>query len=246
MDGKYSKYIQNFMKSFKINGDKVEIQTNINEKNQPLTYDLTKETIEGCNNKLDTQYQIITDNEEEIQNNLTRISNKLAAVIGGSLGVAAVAFVMIPTLEVTLALIIKAIPLLTAGLAGLGMLIIGTKKINFMNLVHIVKDYKKNRKAIEEAMKNDQNITKYLSEDTHQLLTEKHKLLSAGKTSEILDIDFMDKLLDKKSKGRKELINLLCMYKAVISLKEEPKYISPSEEKINNSKKKSRKKETNK
>ena len=115
-----------------------------------------------------------------------------------------------------------------------------------MSLVHIVKDYKKNRKAIEEEMKDDKNITKYLSEETHQLLSEKTKLFEAGKTSEILDIDFMDQLLDKKSKGRKELINLLSMYKAVISLREEPKYIAPVEKKENAPKKRTRKKEENK
>ncbi|MBQ2873479.1 MAG: hypothetical protein IJE89_05725 [Bacilli bacterium] len=249
MDGKYAKYIQNFMKNFKVNGEKVEIQTDSNTKNKPLTYDLTGEVIEKCNDKLDTQYQIITDNEEEIQNNLTPIANKLAAVIWGSLGIATVAFLMIPTFEVTLAIIIKAIPLLTAGLAGLGMLIIRTKKINFMNFVHIVKDYKKNRKAIEESMRTDENITKYLSNDTKKMLSDKTKLMESGKSSEILDMDFMDKLLDKKSKGRRELINLLNMYKAVISLNNEPTYVSPKKDsnkktsKKNTPKKKTRKKE---
>lgn len=244
MDGKYAKYIQNFMKNFKVSGEKVEIQTDSNAKNKPLTYDLTGDIVENCNDKLDTQYQIITDKKDEIKKDLTAVS-KIATIIAGVVFIFAFLLTLtLPITDVALLLGFKIATIISAMLTIMSVTTLAIQSKTFETIVNIAKEYKKNRKDIERTMNYDENIIKYLSNDTKKMLTEKTKLVETGKSSEILDMDFMDKLLDKKAKGRRELINLLNMYKAVISLKEEPKYIALAGEKAKTPKKKSRKKDT--
>lgn len=223
MDGKFAKYIQNFMQSYKISEDKIEIQTKENEKNKPLIYNLTEESITECENKLDKQYQIITDNKEEIKKNLTLKNKIYTAIFAIIFGVSFTLCLVLPISNVILAIIIKMIAIVSAVLTTTCGIALEIKTLNFEKLVNIIEEYRKNRKNIELEKEKDTNITRYLSEDTQKLLTEK---------SGNLDIDFMDKLLDKKSKGRKELITLLNMYKAVVSLKEEPTYIETSKKRI--------------
>lgn len=244
MDGKYAKYIQNFMKSFKINDQKVEIQTESNVKNRPLSYELNSRIIEKCNDKLDMQYQIIVDKKDEIKKDLTKSNKILTAILGIIFVLTFGLYILIPaTIGTSLLLGLKIATIASAALTVISATTLVIKNINFENIINIINGYKKNRKNIEITMDYDENITKYLSDDTKIVLSEKKIQVEKGNATEILDIDFMDKLFDKKIKGRRELINLLNMYKAVICLRQEPTYIAPFEEKESLPKKKSRKKE---
>lgn len=241
MDGKYARYIQNFMQSYKIKGDKIEIQTDANAKNQPLTYELNQSNVEKYDSKLGEEYEILASKKDEINKNETK-NYKIFTLVSGT--IFTIFLVLTSSLVIEnalLALILKLITIASAALTTIGVITVGIKKTNFDKLINIFKGYKIHRKNIERIMQHDENVTKYLSEDTKALIEEKKEQVAKGYSSEILDMDFMDTLLDKKSKGRRELINLLNMYKAVVSLNEAPQYISPCQEKQNTPKKKSKK-----
>lgn len=246
MDGKFAKYIKNFMQSYKIIGDKIEIQTDENDKSKPLSYELNAQRVEKCNEKLDEQYGIITKNEKEIKKDARTASSIFTMIYAIFFILFIVLSALTPATEIAMLAAFNICMITSAFLTAAGGLITILKSGKIEELLYIVKEYKKNRKNIEKAMQLDENVTKYLSEETKELIAEKTKLVESGKASEILDIDFMDKLLDKKSKGRRELINLLKSYKAIISLNEQPIYISPVKTPKTEDKKRTRKKEESK
>ena len=77
-------------------------------------------------------------------------------------------------------------------------------------------------------MQQDENITKNLSKETMQLIETKENLKSEGYSEEVLDMDFIDKLLESKPQGKKDLSTLLRMYKSVLIMASDPIYHSPN------------------
>lgn len=230
MNGKYAKYIENFMESYKLTGEKlenIEIYTSENPKRKPLTYSTTKEKIKECNDKLDMQHDIVIDIQDVIKSDHRKKVGKALVIEGITLIVFAVLSKYIVSISAITSLISLVLASLSCGTLICTMVADGVWKHKFNKEIELAKFYKENRSQIEVAMNNDKNIGNVLSETAQELLAKKKTLVSKGKAQELLDIDFMDKLIDSKSKGKKDLVNLLKMYKAVMCMAQEPKFIEP-------------------
>lgn len=231
MDGKYAKYINDFVQNFRITDQKVEITTLHNSKNKPASYDVRNELIGECNQKLESQYEIVEKNQEEIKRDLFKNKNKITKIIFAIAMIALVLFAGMLAIDIT-----ALIPLANIlGIAGGSLGLIGAASMAVTKLqekafdqeMKIIHDYRENKEEIERMSMEDENVTKYLSSSAQKLLTEKQNQQKEIHTFEIFDIDFMDKLLEKKAQGRKDLKTLLNMYKTVISIAQEPTYRAP-------------------
>ena len=92
-----------------------------------------------------------------------------------------------------------------------------------------VKQYKKymeHRQKIEQAAKEDENITKYLKESTISKIEENTKLKEQGTIDSVYNIDLMDKM------SLQELKKLLTRYKLYTSLQEEQNFKVPQQNPI--------------
>ena len=81
MDGKYAKYIENFMKGFTSTKETTEIYA-LNNTKRPLVYDTTSELIESKNNKLNDQYSTIIKKQDEIKANEFKKLEKTSKLFG--------------------------------------------------------------------------------------------------------------------------------------------------------------------
>lgn len=243
MDGKYAKYIKDFMTNYDVNGEVVEIHTAASEDNQPLTYRASREIIGQCNSKLDEQYQIITQEQEEIE--AKESANARKKYLGASGAIVAASIVSGVVLQL-IGTPIQAIPTIGTVVGGVtalgGEIGLGIWKSKFEDLMTMISYYRKHRKDIETVAQEDENVTKYLTPETMDIYEKKKKLKEEGLTEAIFDIDFMDKLLDSKQIGKRDLITLLNMYSAVISMRKKPIYRSPIEDKKTAPKKRTKKK----
>lgn len=245
MNGKYAKYIENFMKGYKIsgeNGKNIEVLTDQNPKNKPLIYAKNAEVIEQCNDKLEEQYDIVIKNRDEI---LKDLIENIREINVGSLILLGISVLVTPALASSFA-IIQTYGWISSVILGIITLAIftGTEiwKNKLLKEMDLIECYKKERSSIQSVMKVDNNVELALSKQAIELLKQKESLVKSNFSTEILDIDFLDKLLDRKYSGKKDLVNLLKMYKAVISMRNIPVYVSPEEAKNNENKSKKRSK----
>ena len=198
----YSNFINGFITKYEIKDNEILIYTPHTKKNEPIIKPLTKENLKKCEVRLENQYKMIAEHQEEI----IKFNNKkiaplylLLLVLGGVITI--MFFLLLGTT------IISRIILGTYILSSIiTSCIIELKDNNFRKEVKRYLKYMKNRENIEELAKIDENVTAYLNEETLSLIEENKKLNQQGIIDSVYNIDLMDKM------SLKELKKLLLRY----------------------------------
>lgn len=198
----HSNFINGFITKYEIKDNEILIYTPLTKKNEPVRRPLTKENLKICEARLENQYKMIVEHQEEIikfNNKKFRPLYALLLVLGGVTTI--MAFLLLGTT------IIPRIILGTYILSGIATpYIIDLKNNSFRKELKQYLKYMKNRENIEELAKIDENVTAYLNEETLSLIEENKKLNQQGTIDSVYNIDLMDKM------SLKELKKLLLRY----------------------------------
>ena len=233
MNEKYSKYIEskdgfvvdysvtpqtndelieenNYIRNSTENNRLLLVWTPSTRLSRPYVEDATKERVAYFENRHQYQYQLIFDNKDEI---IKRNKRKTRGII-----------YPLSVILLTLSFILRglSLPLLfTMGLSFTGVSLIALGEIaivlvteNFENKLRTYQEYIYNSKKLEERSKKDQNITRYLNEETKELIKEQATLQQDGYIDNIYNTHLMD------SMSLKELKELLLRYKMSQALEE--------------------------
>lgn len=213
----YSNFIKNFFSYYKIENGELLVYTPNTKKNEPHRLPLTKENIAKFESKLEKQYQILIDNQDQIIECEKKRKKYLLGVLLSVTG-------PIPIMSL---IIYDAflIPLITMAsylsLALIGSCIIKKTEEKFKREIKQYIRYMQNRLDIEELSKTDKNIITYLNQKTKNLIEENQTLKNQGTIDSVFNIDLMDKM------SLQELKKLLQRYKISKSLDEEQSFRLP-------------------
>lgn len=214
----YSNFINGFISKYEIVDDKILIYTPLTKKNEPQTKPLTKENLKKCEERLENQYRLIIENQDEI---IKYNRNRKNTLLAASLGVSVATYFML--LIIFGANLLTGIALLTSLSIGLfGTLAVNESEKNFKKELAQYELYMKERRQIQHQAFNDENVLTYLSDDTREKVNESYKLCQQGMTDLTFNIDLMDKM------SLKDLKKLLLRYKISQSLEEEQTFKVPS------------------
>lgn len=230
----YSKYFQNteltdidssygFITRLEVVGEEVRVWTPKTKKSEPRKYSINE--LPYFLEKLEKQYQTVIDNEKTIKNDCIKPKKRAFTII---------------ILTIMIALVTKSIFLMNADALQLGLTLLagslmlgpssmffGLNKIEekFDQELDIYQDFLEKRNDIEKQAKIDKNITENLSRSTTKRIASKEMSKEKGTTSQIYDINFMDKT------SLTELRKILENYNQSKSLFEEQKFVNPNEKK---------------
>lgn len=215
----YSKFINGFITNYEIKDNEILIHTPLTKKNEPIRRPYTKENVKRYEARLEKQYNIIIENQEEIiKFNNKRMSKYLLVwIIISSLMTTASFILLGATLIPRIILGFSLASIFTAECA------IGIKENNFRKELKQYVKYMKNRQNIEELAKKDENVTAYLNRETLSLIEENEKLKQQGTIDSVYNIDFMDKI------SLKELKKLLLRYHISESIESEQYFRIPEQ-----------------
>ena len=232
MNEKYSKYIDSkhgfvvdysvsqpinkesdecdLINSFTKNNRLLMVWTPSTRLSQPYAETATKERVEYFENRNQEQYQIVFENKDKIIKRNKRKTRGFIYPLSGLL------------LMLSFVLRNFSLPLLfTMGLSftGVSLIALGEMAIilvteNFESKLRTYQEYINNAKKIEERTKKDQNITRYLNEESKELIKEQVTLQKDGYIDNIYNTHLMD------SMSLKELRELLLRYKMSKALEE--------------------------
>lgn len=228
MDGKYVKYFKNqkgFITGIEIVNDEIHVYTAASKKGEPEIFPI-KEKLPEYSQTLETQYRLITPEEtakmikKDLMQTVKEKVNIMTTVGVVSLAVAA---------GVTLALDIIALPAIT-GLCILLSLVLRNitlknKSKSIDNETDMIRTYLDYRHDIETEYKQNQNVTRYLSDTTKHRITINEEYKQDKLIEDVFDIILMDELLDKKK--LKDLRTLLNHYIIGKSLEQPQAIINP-------------------
>ena len=213
----YSNFINGFITKYEIKDNEILIYTPLTKKNEPIRKTLTKENLKICDARLENQYKMIVEHQEEI---IKFNDKKMAKYL--------MALIIISSLITTSSFVLFGATLISRLIFGIslasvfaGSCLIEEKNNNFRKeLKHYLK-YMKHRKNIEELSKTDENVTAYLSEETLSLIEENKKLKQQGTIDSVYNVDLMDKM------SSKELEKLLLRFHICESIESEQQFRIP-------------------
>jgi len=215
----YSKFINGFITNYEIKDNEILIHTPLTKKNEPIRRPYTKENIKKYEARIENQYNMIIENQEEIiKFNNKRMSKYLAVwgIISSILTTSS--FILLGA-----TLIPRLIFAFCLASVFTGSCIIEIKENNFRNELKQYVKYMKNRQNIEELAKKDENVTAYLNQESLSLIEENEKLKQEGIIDSVYNIDLMDKM------ELKELRKLLLSYHISESIEIEQQFRIPEE-----------------
>ena len=215
----YSKFINGFITNYEIKDNEILIHTPLTKKNEPIRRPYTKENLQKYEARLEKQYNIIIENQEEIiKFNNKRKSKYLTT------------WIIISSIITTASFILLGATLIPRLIFGFSLASIFTancikemKENNFRNELKQYVKYMKNRQNIEELAKKDENVTAYLNQETLSLIEENEKLKQKGTIDSTYNIDLMDKI------SLKELKKLLLRYHISESIETEQQFRIPEQ-----------------
>lgn len=177
---------------------------------QPYVEDATKERVAYFENRNQEQYQIVFENKDEI---IKRNKRKTRGIIYPFAGLLlTLSFVLrnlsLPLLY-TMSLSIMGVTLIMLGEIAI---VLVTEKVE--SRLKTYQEYINNAKKLEERAKHDQNITRYLNEETKELIKKQTTLQEDGYIDNIYNTHLMENM------SLKELRELLIRYKMSKALEE--------------------------
>ena len=223
----YSNFINGFISGYEIKDDEILIYTPLTKKNEPIRKTLTKENLNRCEERLENQYRMVAEHQDEIiKFNDKKMAKYLTALIIVSSIITTTSFVLFGA-----TLISRLIFGVSLASVFTGSCLIEVKNNNFRKEVKNYLKYMKSRKNIEELARIDKNVTSYLNENTLFLIEENYKLKQQGTIDSVYNIDLMDKM------ELKELKKLLLRYHICESIEVEQHFRIPEQKCKNKTKK---------
>lgn len=223
----YSNFINGFITKYEIKDNKILIYTPHTKKNEPVVKPLTKDNLKKCEDRLENQYKMIAEHQEEIIKFNNKKVEKYLTI-----------WIIISSIITTSSFILLGATLIPRLIFGFSLASIFTanciKEIKENNLKKEIKQYikyMKNRKNIEELAKIDENVTAYLNEETLSLIEENKKLNQQGIIDSVYNIDLMDKM------SLKELKKLLLRYHICETIESTQQFRIPEQKQKNKTKK---------
>ena len=218
----YSNFINGFISKYEIKDGNILIYTPLTKKNEPYIIKETKANLALIESRLEKQYKLIIKNQDEILKYNYKRKQKILGISSGICLIIAIAL-----------LFLFGSTILTTTINGLMIAGIYATKFKldysdetFKEEVKQYKRYMEHRQNIEQAAKEDENITKYLKESTISKIEENAKLKEQGTIDSVYNIDLMDKM------SLQELKKLLTRYKLYTSLQEEQNFKVPQQNPI--------------
>lgn len=215
----YSKFINGFITNYEIKDNEILIHTPLTKKNEPIRRPYTKENIQKYEDRLENQYKIIIENQEEI----IKFNNKKT-------GKYLLVWIIISSLITTSSFILFGATLISRLIFGFSLASVFTascineiKENNFRNELKQYVKYMKHRQNIEELAKKDENVTAYLNQETLSLINGNEMLKQQGTIDSVYNIDLMDKI------SLEELKKLLLRYHISESIESEQHFRIPEQ-----------------
>lgn len=223
----YSNFISGFISSYEIKDKEILIYTPLIKKKEPIRKTLTKDNLKKCEERLENQYRMVVEHQEDI----IKFKNKRNVKKLGVLILLGAVATLLSFLSFGTIIISRMVLGMYIASSIAGSVMIELKENNFRKELKQYVKYMKNRKRIEDLATIDKNVTTYLKDETLSLIEENKKLNQQGTIDSVYNVDLMDKM------SSKELEKLLLRFHVCESIESEQQFRIPE----HNSKSKTKK-----
>lgn len=224
----YSNFFKNphgFILNYTIENGEILVYTSKSKKGQPHRIPATPENIKEIESKLEKQYKMIIEHQDEIINYINDSKTKKHTFSLLVIGILSLICILggpsiYPNISQELYLMTGVGATLSTVIIPIFLMNRSSKKLKVEMKTY--EDFIKNMQGMEKQLENDINLTEYLSKSATDMIDDRTSSKQKGNLDTVLNIDFMDKT------SLKDLRNMLLRYKISRGLESEQRFSIPT------------------